>query len=547
MTISLILIVIATITLVYGYNYVSGELKKDAIRRCLMANGVFGFCWNFGYAMMSLCDNYDVCYRWRRLALFGVFFYMLVETIFVRQITGTFKKHFTPVLVTLTILTTINFLLVSSPSVVDFFPYNGRTAYSSNPVFARMFQGAFLSCMMILMVSMAIYWWFHVTLRREKEILILLVCAHLSLLIAMIPDTILPTYGYTSIPTSGIGAFICYFFNIFAADKLSAFELSANSMNEFIYKNVENSVLFFNAKGKLVFSNEYALKFFDIKEDDEPTFYELFEISKDDARDLFYSPKHTETVKLHTKKSHTVCSVVLSTLRDKYNDPTYTACFVYDLTEEERMYNEVNELKQQLQIDLEKKTRQMEQLTLQSIATIANTIDAKDEYTKGHSERVAIYSTEIARALGWGENEIQQLRNTALLHDIGKIGVRDAVLKKADRVTDSEYEELKQHTIIGAEILKDITLIPDLDAGALYHHERYDGKGYPSGIKGKDIPLNARIIAVADAFDAMNTKRVYRAPLPKDVILSELRKNRGTQFDPEILDVFIDLYEKTDW
>ena len=117
-------------------------------------------------------------------------------------------------------------------------------------------------------------------------------------------------------------------------------------------------------------------------------------------------------------------------------------------------------------------------------------------------------------------------------------------MKKADRVTDSEYEELKQHTIIGAEILKDITLIPDLDAGALYHHERYDGKGYPSGIKGKDIPLNARIIGVADAFDAMNTKRVYRDPLPKDVILSELKKNRGTQFDPEILDIFIDLYER---
>ena len=544
MTISLILIIIATITLVYGYNYVSGEHKRDVIRWCLMANGILGFCWNFGYGMMSLCTNYDVCYLWRRLALFGVCFYVLVECVFVRQITGAFPKHFTPLLVILTVLTTINYLLVSSPAVVNFFPYNGRTAYSGNPVFARAFQGMFLSFMMILMVSMAIYWWFHITLRREKEIVILLVCSHLSLIIAMIPDTILPTFGHTSIPTSGIGAFICYFFNIFVAYKLSAFELSTNSMNDFIYKNVENSVLFFNCKGKLVFSNEYALKFFDVKEDDEPTFYELFEISKDDARDLFFSPKHTETVKLHTKKSHTVCSVVLSTLRDKYNDPTYTACFVYDLTEEERMYNEVNELKQQLQIDLEKKTRQMEQLTLQSIATIANTIDAKDEYTKGHSERVAIYSTEIARALGWGENEIQQLRNTALLHDIGKIGVRDAVLKKADRVTDSEYEELKQHTIIGAEILKDITLIPDLDAGALYHHERYDGKGYPSGIKGKDIPLNARIIGVADAFDAMNTKRVYRDPLPKDVILSELKKNRGTQFDPEILDIFIDLYER---
>ena len=217
---------------------------------------------------------------------------------------------------------------------------------------------------------------------------------------------------------------------------------------------------------------------------------------------------------------------------------------VYDISKEERMYNEVNALKQQLQMDLEQKTREMERLTLQSIATIANTIDAKDLYTKGHSVRVADYSTKIAEALGWDDNSIQQLRNTALLHDIGKIGVSDRLLKESSSITDEEYEELKKHTIIGGEILKDISMIPELDYGALYHHERYDGKGYPAGLKGETIPISARIIAVADSFDAMNTKRVYRDPLPKDLILSELRKNRGTQFDPKILDVFLDLYER---
>ena len=127
---------------------------------------------------------------------------------------------------------------------------------------------------------------------------------------------------------------------------------------------------------------------------------------------------------------------------------------------------------------------------------------------------------------------------------MGKSGVADAVLNKDSGFTDGGDEELKQHTVIGGEILKDINMIPDLDAGALYHHERYDGKGYPAGLSGEHIPLSARIIAVADSFDAMNTKRVYRDPLSKNEILAELKKNRGTQFDPKILDVFLELYEK---
>ncbi len=544
MAINIILIVMATAALVYGFDYVCREKRNGVIRQCMLANGILTFLWNFGYGMMGLCDDYTICYWWRGVALFGVCGYLLVEFLFVRHVTGTLKKHFAPIMVVLSILGTTNFLLVVQPSVVTFFPYAGRTAYSSNPVFARVYQACFLTLIIMILVSMAIYWWFRLSLRREKEIVILLFCSHFSLVFAMIPDTVLPTLGYVSIPTSGIGAFACYVFTVYVADRLSAFELSANSMNDYIYHNVDNSVLFFDTYGKLIMSNEFALKFFGLDENARPYFYELFQVSKEKAEPLLHSDTHAEGIKLTTTKSNTVCSVILSTIRDKYNEPMYTACFVYDLTKEERMYQEVNALKQQLQIDLEKKTRQMERLTLQSIATIANTIDAKDVYTKGHSERVAAYSVQIAEALGWHDNEIQQLRNAALLHDIGKIGVADAVLNKDSGLTDEEYEELKQHTVIGGEILKDINMIPDLDAGALYHHERYDGKGYPAGLSGEHIPLSARIIAVADSFDAMNTKRVYRDPLSKNEILAELKKNRGTQFDPKILDVFLELYEK---
>ena len=188
---------------------------------------------------------------------------------------------------------------------------------------------------------------------------------------------------------------------------------------------------------------------------------------------------------------------------------------------------------------LDEKSKQIQRMTLQTIETIANTIDAKDEYTKGHSRRVAEYSAEIAKDMGLSSEQVDNIRYIALLHDIGKIGVPDAVLNKPGRLTDSEYELMKSHTLIGADILKDIGMLPDLDVGAKYHHERYDGKGYPSGLKGEEIPLVARIICMADSYDAMTSNRVYRKHLSRDVVMEEIRRCRGTQFDPEITDAFL--------
>jgi len=182
----------------------------------------------------------------------------------------------------------------------------------------------------------------------------------------------------------------------------------------------------------------------------------------------------------------------------------------------------------------------------ETIMAIARTVDAKDIMTSQHSQRVSEYSVLIAKKYGFSEEEVDNLRNAALLHDIGKIGIPDAILNKPDKLTDEEYEKMKMHATLGADILKDFTLVEHAAEGAKYHHERYDGSGYPDGLKGDDIPLYGRIIAIADAFDAMTANRVYRKRLSFEQVMSELENGRGTQFDPELLDLFLGLLDEGD-
>ena len=204
---------------------------------------------------------------------------------------------------------------------------------------------------------------------------------------------------------------------------------------------------------------------------------------------------------------------------------------------------QLEELTRNLEDKVREKTMQIEQLSFETISTIASMMEAKESYTKGHSVRVAEYSALIARELGWQEEEIQNLKYIALLHDIGKVGIPDNVLNKPGRLTEREFDIIKSHTTIGGDILKDIETITDVDAGAKYHHERYNGTGYPQGLRGEEIPLVARIICIADAFDAMNSKRIYRDRLSKEEIHNELIKGRGTQFDPQLLDITVKLME----
>ncbi len=191
-----------------------------------------------------------------------------------------------------------------------------------------------------------------------------------------------------------------------------------------------------------------------------------------------------------------------------------------------------------------KREAELKGITIESIEAIARTIDAKDTYTNGHSIRVGHASRIIAEALGMEGDELENLYYIALLHDIGKIGIPDAILNKPGRLTDEEFEIMKSHTTKGAAILKDISTIPNIEAGAKYHHERYGGGGYPEGLKGEEIPYIARIICCADCFDAMATRRVYKDPYPKEKIISEFERCKEIQFDPHMADVVIKLIKE---
>ncbi len=204
---------------------------------------------------------------------------------------------------------------------------------------------------------------------------------------------------------------------------------------------------------------------------------------------------------------------------------------------------ELHELRNDLETRLEEKTKQLELVTLNAVMAIAKAIEAKDSYTSGHSDRVASCAVAIASRLGWEEERTTNLQYVALLHDIGKIGVPDAVLNKPLCLNAEEVEIIRQHALSGGEILKEIHTIPNLRNGALYHHERYDGTGYPMGLKGEEIPIEARIIAIADTYDAMTSNRAYRNCLSEEKVYSELRRGRGTQFDPELLDLFMSMLE----
>lgn len=184
---------------------------------------------------------------------------------------------------------------------------------------------------------------------------------------------------------------------------------------------------------------------------------------------------------------------------------------------------------------------QLIEMGKQTVVAIARTVDAKDVRTSEHSQRVAIYSGQIAKEYGLEEKQCRDIAWAAQMHDIGKIGIPDAILNKTSRLTDEEYAIMKSHTTRGAEILKDFTLLDNVIEGAEFHHERYDGRGYPKGLKGEEIPLYARIIGVADAFDAMTANRIYRKQMDFSYVLGELERGRGTQFDPVFVDILLKL------
>ena len=201
-------------------------------------------------------------------------------------------------------------------------------------------------------------------------------------------------------------------------------------------------------------------------------------------------------------------------------------------------------LQNQLYFEVEQKTRENKDLFLQVVSSLAAAIDTKDEYTKGHSSRVAEYARMIAKRSGFSDARQDEIYMLGLLHDVGKIGIPNGLLNKPGTLTDDEFAQIRKHSAMGASILKNIENDPKFEQCAMYHHERYDGTGYPTGIKGTEIPEEARIIAVADAYDAMSSDRSYRSHLTQDEIKNELELGMGTQFDPKFAGIMLAIVEE---
>lgn len=201
---------------------------------------------------------------------------------------------------------------------------------------------------------------------------------------------------------------------------------------------------------------------------------------------------------------------------------------------------QMNTIKQ-INTELKDKNEELEKAYLDTIGILRQTVEAKDPYTRGHSDRVSEFSVLVGQKMGLDETTLHTLKIGGLFHDIGKIGIPDSILLKESKLNDEEYSQIKNHPTIGVHMLGDAEVFKNIIPMVKHHHERFDGRGYPSQLTGKDIPLIARIAAVADTFDAMTSKRTYRDALPLDVVKAEIEKCSGTQFDPEIANIFLDI------
>lgn len=205
---------------------------------------------------------------------------------------------------------------------------------------------------------------------------------------------------------------------------------------------------------------------------------------------------------------------------------------------------ELNRLHNNMASEIRAKTEKLSRAYVQIVEALAASVDAKDKYTHGHSSRVAAYAREIARRAGFSAEEQDTVFMMGLLHDVGKIGIADTIINKPGKLTDDEFAAIKTHPCVGSEILKKITDFPELMIGARWHHERYDGRGYPDGLSGESIPEVARIIAVADTYDAMTSNRSYRGVLSQEKVRSEIERCRGSQFDPRFAGIMLTMIDE---
>ncbi|MEE1009285.1 MAG: diguanylate cyclase [Agathobacter sp.] len=540
----------AVASVALGINIIRNAGMQIREKNIIFGLSLFAFLWCAGYGFMTLSETVQYAHIGRTIGLIGVYCFIVMGFKFFIYYCGAnnSKMNLFWKFDWLWAFSCIFLLAKQSPQSVIYVKTVYGTSFYSIVNWIRYYALFFIGVNFFAIFMLLVIGRIKARFTRQKKMINILLTMELVLILASIPDGVMPSLNRASFPASCIGVFIVMIMVNHMAFKYNAFSLTKESISRYIYESIAMPVILFDENHNVLRLNSKAEEYFDIERDEEVgKFDDLFEITDDDTSKYICNiigGLQENALRVVTKKTGLVCELSSNVVLDDYGEFLCGVIFINDLTKEYKDYEQLQELKGNLEKQLEEKTKQMEDMTLQTISTIANFIDSKEAYTIGHSTRVAKYSELIAKELGWTEEEIINVHYVGLLHDIGKIGISHTILNKRTNLTDDEYETIKKHTIIGGEILRDIKSVEHVEEGALYHHEHYDGSGYPFGLKKDEIPLIARVIGIADAYDAMTSNRKYRKSLPKEVVYDEIKKGAGKQFDPYISSVVLRMLDE---
>lgn len=523
------------------------QLERNQ-KKYILGMTICAYLWCSGYGIMNLAASTTNAYIGRLSGLVGVYCFVVMAQRFFAEYCGLKSLGLKILWYFDWFLAILSIYLMSRPQEASFVRTQyGTTFYASDSIWRKL---VLLFLLFNAVSNFIILNWGRkrVVFRRQKKIIDIMIILEVQLLALSSMDGIFPILGQPSFPASCIGVWIAMIMLYFLGLKHNAFTITKSNVASYIFEKVDTPVLILDENMNILMASISAEKFFDTKMPEESKkFYDLFEITKDDAKQYFdnlLSGLDEGMYKLIDKKNKAYCEIAASPVFDEFSEPLCIVAFINDKTKDHEAFSKLKNVKSSLESELEEKTEQMETITLQAVSTIANFIDSKEEYTIGHSTRVARYAQAIATELGWSKEDVTNIYYVGLLHDIGKIGVPYEILNKPSRLTDAEYEKIKKHTVIGAEILKEIKSIKNVEMGALYHHEKYNGTGYPKGLAGDEIPLVARVIGIADAYDAMTSNRHYRKHLKYEIVRKEIVDNSGIQFDPILAKVVVKMIDE---
>lgn len=498
--------------------------------KIILMMGVAATLWNImslGYSISTEPVFYNLFF-YLLIAAFDL--YVVALCLYIGKLvemSGTIYNAFVGLVIVLSIGDWVIFGLAP---IHDFFVLDMRTAFYTKMSPVIYYHYIYIAFYLIFCVLLVLFCFKKSKLKRQHIFVVKIVLVNCVMFVLAFPDTLMPLFHIPSYPSSGIGVTIAFVGTIYWTTKENTFSISKYNVTDAIYNEAQLAIIALNKDGKIDSYNHCASQLLGIVDDGDCRLEDLIDGTKEQLECIMSGKKLSQH--LMSRRTRISCSISSVVSRDTYGESYGVVIMMTDATSEEKVLEQ--------SIMLEKN----EHMTYQLVQTLSKTIEAKDKYTKGHSARVAKYSVMIGEHYGYDKEQLKKLEYAAMLHDVGKIGIPDAIINKTNRLTDEEFAEIKKHPIIGAEILSDISEMPDIQIGARWHHEKYDGTGYPDCVSGMDISEIARIIAVADSYDAMTSTRSYRDCLPQDVVRDEIERAKGKQFDPQFADIMLAIIDE---